>query len=71
MLKFAIFLDFIPLLIELVVFAGDESVGEEDFDFEFEVLEGFDDEGDWRVGPDESFVGFDTQVSDSADFDLD
>jgi hypothetical protein len=45
-LKFAIFLDFIPLLIELVVFAGDESVGEEDFDFEFEVLEGFDDEGD-------------------------
>jgi hypothetical protein len=44
MLKLAIFLNLIPLLIELVVFTGDESVGEEHFDFEFEVLEGFDDE---------------------------
>jgi hypothetical protein len=71
MLKLAIFLNLIPLLIELVVFTGDESVGEKHFDFELEVLEGFDNERNWGVGSDESLVWFDTQLSDCANFDLD
>ncbi len=70
MLEFTILFDLIPFLIELVIFTGDKSVSEENFDLKLMILEWLDDEGHWWIGSDEAFVWLDAQMSNSADFDL-
>ncbi len=70
MLKFTILFDLIPFLIELMVFAGDKSVSEENFDLKLLILERLDDERDWWIGSDEAFVGLDAQMPNSTDFYL-
>ena len=46
MFEFTILFDLIPFLIEVMVFAGDKSVSEENFDLKLLILERLDDERD-------------------------